>query len=102
MVTTSSLKESLSAVDQMVVSVGPYIFHTEDDREINLLASSRSSRSPPHRMVRSGEPVQPDSTRIRHVIGVACMTVGFLWWMMPARTRTILACSSDTSITLPP
>src|ERR1700721_2125094 len=102
METTSSLRESLSAVDQIVVSVGPYIFHTEEDRVISLLAKSRSSRSPPQRMVRSGEPAQPDSIRILHVIGVACITVGFLCWMMPARIRPILACSSETRITLPP
>src|ERR1700684_2399693 len=101
-VTASSPNESLSAVDQIVVSVGPYMFHTAEDRLTNLLARSRSNRSPPQRIVRLAEPVQPDSIRILHVMGVACMTVGFLRLIMETRTRPILACSSDTRITFPP
>ena len=38
-------------------------------------AARAASASPPYSAVRPGSPVQPSSTSIRHVVGVACITV---------------------------
>src|SRR5256885_15735010 len=54
--------------DQMVVSVGPYIFHTSP-RSTSSLASSRGRASPPHKILRRGGVVQPASRRSRQVAG---------------------------------
>ena len=62
-------------VDQMVVSVGPYIFHSEPTRGSNCCARSSGSASPPHRTFRSGWPGQPVASSKRQVTGVACITV---------------------------
>src|SRR5262245_22214553 len=61
--------------DQMVVSVGPYTFHTSPTRSTMLPDSSLGSASPPHNPLRSGPPSHPASSSIRHVAGVACITV---------------------------
>ena len=61
--------------DQTVVSVGPYMFHTEEERASNASARSRSSASPPHRALRFVGPFQPASMSNRQVAGVACITV---------------------------
>src|SRR6266576_1941186 len=61
--------------DQMVVSVGPYMFHTEPQQAASLRASSGGSASPPTRALRFLPPCQPHSNRSLQVVGVACMTV---------------------------
>src|SRR5438105_9005344 len=43
-------------VDQIVVSVGPYMFHTVGLLLDSALASSRGKASPPHRILRSWLP----------------------------------------------
>ena len=67
-------RPSFSAVDQIVVSVGPYRFQSSAPRSISCAASSCGRPSPPHRIFSPG-PVQPASTSSRHVAGVACITV---------------------------
>ena len=62
-------------VDQMVVSVGPYMFHSSPPSASRRSASSRGSASPPHSILRPGVPVQPLSSSSRQVAGVACNTV---------------------------
>src|SRR6266403_2614188 len=61
--------------DQMVVSVGPYMFHTEPQQAASLLASSGGSASPPTRTLRFLSPCQTHSNRSLQVVGVACITV---------------------------
>src|SRR3989442_854347 len=62
-------------VDQMVVSVGPYIFHNSLHRGRSSFARSGGRDSPPQRTLRVDEPLQPASTSARHVAGVACITL---------------------------
>ena len=61
--------------DQIVVSVGPYMFHTSPRPPSS--ASARSRGAPRRRTAPSGaaSPRQPASISMRHVAGVACMTV---------------------------
>jgi hypothetical protein len=59
--------------DQTVVSVGPYMFHSDAQRGSNWLARSAGHASPPHRIFRLGTPFQPASSSMRSVAGVACM-----------------------------
>jgi len=62
------------AVDQIVVSVGPYMFHNSKSRSTNASASASGNASPPHNALKPGRPRQPESTSIRQVVGVACIT----------------------------
>src|SRR5262249_47656875 len=88
-------------VDQMVVSVGPYIFHRQPQRSVKDSANARGNDSPPQRILSSGEPSHPASSSNRHVAGVAWTTEARLfakasWSRVPlaptARlTRTIRA-----------
>src|SRR5256885_1865040 len=59
------------AADQMVVSVGPYMFHKEPQRDSNRSANSRSQASPPHRILKFECPVHPASSNRRQVAGGA-------------------------------
>ena len=61
--------------DQMVVSVGPYMFQTAMPRTRRASARSRVRGSPPHSTRRPGWPGHPVASRARQVAGVACMTV---------------------------
>ena len=63
-------------VDQIVVSVGPYMFHTAPARASSAWARSRGKASPPHRMRNCGSPCHPASISPRQVAGVACITLG--------------------------
>src|SRR5215467_5831418 len=63
------------ADDQIVVSVGPYIFQSDPLRLTSSLASSRGRASPPHKTLNSSDPCQPASKSSRHVAGVACIIV---------------------------
>src|ERR1700733_11249232 len=58
-------------VDQIVVSVGPYIFHTARLCVTNLAASDLYRGSPPTRTVICGFPRHPLNNISRHVDGVA-------------------------------
>ncbi len=66
---------SSAAVDQIVVSVGPYTLVTDGDPAVRASASSAGSASPPTstrtRASTSGAP----SATPRHRLGVACTTV---------------------------
>src|SRR5689334_14239002 len=66
---------TLQIVDQIVVSVGPYMFQSEEQRVINSRANSDGSASPPQRTFISLRPAQPCSISILQVAGVACITV---------------------------
>src|SRR5262249_39486688 len=66
-----------STADQIVVSVGPYMFHTEVARCTSSFASSLGNASPPHKTFSAGSPCQPVSSNCCHVTGVACTTVAF-------------------------
>src|SRR5579862_9603541 len=66
------------AADQMVVSVGPYIFQRELHLGRRAWAKSLPQASPPQRIFKLGFPVQPDSSNMRQVAGVACMMVAWL------------------------
>src|SRR5436305_503621 len=68
--------ETLNIEDQIVVSVGPYMFHNSRQRGRSSEARSAGSASPPHNAFNLGAPFQPESTNIRQVAGVACNTVG--------------------------
>src|SRR6267143_1551890 len=63
------------SVDQIVVSVGPYMFHNSPQRGSSSLANSRDNASPPHSTLSLRSPFQPASMSIRQVAGVACMMV---------------------------
>jgi hypothetical protein len=60
----------------MVVSVGPYMFHTAPALSTSWRARSRGMASPPQ-STRSFERFQPAWNSSRQVVGVACMTVAF-------------------------
>ena len=62
-------------VDQIVVSVGPYMFHSSAQRGSSARARSGGRASPPHKTLRFGEPLHPAATSARHSAGVACITV---------------------------
>src|SRR6185436_20341479 len=83
---------TLCTVDQMVVSVGPYMFHSEPERSRRDRASAGGNASPPHNALNVGPPDQPASIRSRHVDGVACMTVASL-----ARSKSRRRAPSDAT-----
>ena len=61
--------------DQIVVSVGPYIFHNSPDPCNKRSASSRGSASPPHSNLKFAGARNPASSSSRQLAGVACMAV---------------------------
>ncbi len=61
--------------DQMVVSVGPYMFHSVTPVASRRRARSVGSASPPARAVKPGPPRQPVSSSMRQAEGVACIIV---------------------------
>ena len=76
-----------SRLAQIVASVGPYRFHRSTPRSRSWSARATGRASPPQSAVRPGRPFHPASTSMRHVAGVACMTVA------PASSRS---CASRT------
>ena len=76
---TAVFSSSFEMVDQIVVSVGPYMFQTEADFCTNCDASFCETASPPIRILSPRSPVQPASSSMRHVAGVACITVARDW-----------------------
>ena len=71
--------------DQMVVSVGPYMFHNSPQRGSKVTARSGGRASPPQSAFKLRSPVQPASTNMRQVTGVACITVA------PERVRAVMS-----------
>src|SRR5579871_4600489 len=61
--------------DQIVVSVGPYMFHREPHRLKRLTAKSALRASPPQSILSLARPCHPALNRRRQVAGVACMNV---------------------------
>src|SRR5262249_12609618 len=59
------------SVDQIVVSVGPYMFHSVFARCLIAAARSGDRASPPHRACKPSPPFQPAARSSRHVAGVA-------------------------------
>ena len=74
----ASHSSSRATADQTVVSVGPYMFHTELLRARSARPRSSGRASPPHRTVKSGSHVHPASTSIFHIVGVPCAMVADL------------------------
>src|SRR2546425_388038 len=58
--------------DQMVVSVGPYMFHNPTPAPTSHSAKPGGNPSPPHNTRRPRDGTQPSLKSIRHVDGVAC------------------------------
>ena len=81
-----------SMVDQTVVSVGPYMFHSSAQRGSSARARSGGRASPPHKTLRFAEPLHPAATSARHSAGVACITVH-----ADSRIRSIRRAGSSVS-----
>src|SRR5688572_19622723 len=98
---TLSAESTEAVVDHIVVSVGPYMFHSESLREINCAARSRGSASPPLSTFESllSHPASPN---ILQVDGVACIAVAALWAIASRRCAPSVATARLTSTTLPP
>src|ERR1700678_2281199 len=89
-------------VDQMVVSVGPYMFHSCPQRGISFFARSPEKASPPHNALRLMLPSQPDSISSDHVAGVACNSAA---WLPSSNALSFLpspASSREANITCAP
>ncbi len=89
-------------VDQIVVSVGPYMFHRSRPRAISSSASAGGSASPPQSARSPGVPFHPESTSIRHVVGVACMAVAPDSRIRAASAAGSAAVAADASTTWAP
>jgi len=76
--------------DQIVVSVGPYIFHSAAPPFMSSSARGRGRASPPVRRVMPGPPLQPASTRRLHREGVA--------WTKLIPSLSIRGANRDASI----
>src|SRR6267143_2625403 len=61
--------------DQIVVSVGPYMFQSSPHLANKSFARSRDRASPPQSTLKRSLPVHPASISRRQVAGVACITV---------------------------
>ena len=59
---------TLDVNDHMVVSVGPYMFHSEELLVRSWLANSRDRASPPQRIFSWSPPCHPASTSNRQVV----------------------------------
>src|SRR4030042_5547411 len=66
----------LNTVDQIAVSVGPYIFQTLETLLNNFSPKSLGIASPPHNTFNFFDPFHAEANKIRHVVGVACIMVG--------------------------
>src|SRR5262249_42877676 len=88
--------------DQIVVSVGPYMFQTDEARLTSSFASSRGKASPPHRTLSTGSPFQPASSNCCHVTGVAWTTVASTSFRYSSRRTEYCAVSRLTMASLAP
>ncbi len=86
MVTRSGSGPISWAVDQMVVSVGPYTFTSRPVLGRSRRANARGSASPPTRAVTSGTS-KPLSRSIAQPVGVACT------WVTACRAARALNCA---------
>jgi len=73
-------------LDQIVVSVGPYMFHNPPTRLRSQPANSPGNASPPHNAFRLERPSQCAARNNRHVAGVACIIV------MPKSSNARISC----------
>ena len=89
-------------VDQTVVSVGPYRFHRATSRPSRRAARSGDSGSPPHSARNSGRGVQPASSSMCQVAGVACISVACDPASSAASASPSSACSRLASTTSAP
>ena len=92
-------------VDQTVVSVGPYRFHSAPRGPVR--ASSCSARSggrpsPPISTLKPSWPCQPASISKRQVDGVACITVAWFDSSSARSERPSVASSRRASTTVAP
>src|ERR1700738_3513035 len=91
-----------STHDQIVDSVGPYIFQSEPVRDWMPRASSCGSDSAPQSALSPGLPRQPDASSICQVAGVACSTVAPLCSISFANATPSTAHDWFASTTRPP
>ena len=80
--------------DQIVVSVGPYIFQSSSTRSNNLVAKLMGNASPPQSAFIGKRVSKPESINMCHVVGVACKTVIFSSFITSSITRASFAVSS--------
>src|SRR5204862_2589249 len=92
----------LQSVDQIVVSVGPYRFQASAALSSNLSAKERDKFSPPQRIFNLWLPRQPVSSNIRHVTGVACITVAWELSIKSARRLPSKTVSASATTTVAP
>src|SRR6516164_1687906 len=99
---TRSSRVSCDAVDQIVVSAGPYRFHGWAELCDNNDAKSAGSASPPHKAFKplSGRPPDPNSRR--QVAGVACNTVAPLADSAACNAAASIATARLATTTRPP
>ncbi len=89
-------------VDQIVVSVGPNMFHTGPQLSWRRRPRSVGIASPPQSTVSRRSPGQPASKSIDHVVGVACTTVAAEELISSASRRPSLASSRPATTRRPP
>jgi hypothetical protein len=89
-------------VDQTVVSVGPYMFHSSPPPVSRRSASVRFIASPPHNIRRPAWLVQPASSSKRQVAGVACMIVISSDSRRARRRRGSITVARSTTTTVAP
>src|SRR5688500_13482137 len=70
----SSDSVTRATIDQIVVSVGPYMFQSEAQHLWSCVARFLVRASPPDSILRPGEPFHPAPSSIVQVVGVSCMT----------------------------
>ena len=83
-----------SVEDQIVVSVGPYMFQSSRQRGSSWQARSDVRASPPQKIRRSLFPSQSLSTSMRQVVGVACIAVTACSVSSFLSSRPSAACSA--------
>src|ERR1700744_6135653 len=66
------------AVDQIVVSVGPYMFQASQPVATMSARKLSLSASPPQTILTPSSLRQPERNSMLHVAGVACITVGLI------------------------
>ncbi|CAE6776749.1 hypothetical protein R69746_04105 [Paraburkholderia aspalathi] len=93
-------------LDQIVVSVGPYILESVIPRSSSAAARSAGSASPPHSACSGPRKTRPAraslSSSMRQPAGVACMTVAPLCCMSRSRRAPSSTVSREASSTRAP
>src|SRR3989442_12447928 len=75
MVISPPVESILLSDDQIVVSVGPYMFQSSRHLASKSFARLRDRASPPQSTLKRSLPIHPASINMRQVAGVACITV---------------------------